>query len=146
MKIRAMKILPAFGLAISAVALSAMPAGAATSGVVKLTSPAVISHLAPAALPNSNIKKNTTSGMDVFAPTKLSAAWSASSTEECTATLVEATITNKTSANQTLTYQGTAIGIIKKHKAAGLCFFGTGSHKFTFGLTGSTSKLKITAS
>jgi hypothetical protein len=144
-----MKIVPAVGLAVSALALSALPAGAAATGAVKFAARAAFSGAAaPAALPNSNLKPGTTAGTVVYSPAKLSATWSAATepTSGCTAAIESITLTNKTTKAQTITYKTEKLGKLAKKSVGGLCFYGTGTEVFKFGIEGQTSKLTVTVS
>jgi hypothetical protein len=146
-KMRAsMKIVPAVGLAVSALALSALPAGAATPATVKATAPVGFSSAAPAVVPNSNLKAGKTAGTVVYSPTKVSTTWSAASEETCTSALVVLDITNKTTAAQTVTYKNQPEFKIPKKKILGICIFGSGTATLKLGVEGQTSKLTINLS
>jgi hypothetical protein len=135
-------------LAVAAVALSgtfgimaaAAPAGASSSaGSIKLS----VGPASTAALPNTNIVG--TKPKYGFHPDALSVTWSAPPpATSCTVALEKMTVTNKTSVTQTLTYSGKTFGTLKKGQAAGICFWGTGSHVFKFFIKGQKTHVSVT--
>jgi hypothetical protein len=92
-------------------------------------------------LPNSNVKDK--GGSTVFKPDSLTTVWSGSSEAKCTTSKHEITITNKTTQLQQVTYNGSTLGTLPAGTKGGICFWGTGSETFSFGLTGSTSQLSV---
>ena len=142
-----MKIVPALGLAASALALSALPAGAAATGAAKFTAPVAFSGAQVATLPNSNLKAGATAGTVVYHPSKLSAGWSSTTNPgDCPSNEVMATITNKSGKAQEILYKGQDFGTLPKKAVGGVCFFGSGTATFKFGIKGQTSKLTVTVS
>ena len=123
------KIVPAVGLAVSAVALSALPAGAATPATARFTASVAFSSAAPAVLPNSTLRASkTVSGKVSYSPNHLTAGWSGTTNPgNCPSNLVMATITNKSKATQGITYKKSEI-LVSNKAFVGLCFYGTGTH------------------
>jgi hypothetical protein len=141
------KIVPGVGLAVSALALSALPAGAAAPAIVRSVTSLGASVAAPAVLPNSTLRASkTVPGKVSFSPTTMSATWSSSTVQKCTAAMVTATITNKAKATETLTYKKQTFEVLTNKEVLGLCFDGTGTAVIKLGIEGQTSKLTITVS
>jgi hypothetical protein len=131
----------AFGLfaifAVAGLVLPAQAANAATPGPT--VSLSAFTHATT--VPNTRIKDSGTSV--VFDPTSLSTVWSGPTSKTCTSNRQMITITNKTSKNKKITYDGKVIGLLPAGDKGGICFWGTGSEQFVFGIKKSTSQLTV---
>jgi len=97
-----------------------------------------------AALPHTRIKGS--SGDFVFTPTSLNAAWSGPTQKTCTTNRQQIMIINKTDKRQKLTYLGKVVGTLPAGEEGGICFWGTQSEQFVFGLNKSTAQLTVSVS
>ena len=143
-KVAVAAALPAtFGMALVAGPSSAGAASATTATAGVSLTPATA-----AALPNTNIKTSKKTKKASFSPSKLAVTWSGPyvGTPTCTAALEKITITNKEKVSETVTSGGKSFGVIPAGDVAGVCFWGSGTHTFTYGLAGTKAKLKVSVS
>lgn len=98
------------------------------------------------AVPNSNIKLK--SGVATFRPDSLSASWSGATQgkKACNASREGITLTNEMTKSERITYLGNVIGELPPGQSGGICFWGTDSEQFVFGLKNSTSQLTVSVS
>ena len=122
-----------------------LPAGAArpmpSIGVATGANPAAAA--APETLPNSVITKGLK-----FSPNRLSVAYSSpTGPGDCggTSEPFDFTVTNRSTASQTLFYGGTAIKTIPKGAFRGFCTYGSGKFTFVLTLGSSAATLHVTA-
>lgn len=125
----------------------------ATAGIIGLSlptavaasSPTMSSHLSSAAIPAAGkpIADITGSGSALkFKPGSIAIKWSGSTQGTCTTANYSFKAVNKTTASQTLTYKGTAIGpAIAAGKAELVCAWGTGSTTLQLSLKADTKAL-----
>jgi hypothetical protein len=99
-------------LLIAPVLALAVPAEAASQSVATMTHSA-----APAAVPKVKI----TGSPAVYSPKTLTATPHWNGVETCTTALESFSITNNTSATQTITSGGKTLGSLGGHKAGGIC-------------------------
>jgi hypothetical protein len=95
-------------------------------------------------VPTSTIKKNT-DGV-AFHPTSLSATYAGPTQKTCVPKYYGIVISNGTGATRKITYNGAVEGILPAHRSGGICFWGTESQNFVFGLKGPTSTLTVSVS
>lgn len=130
-----------------ALAVSTAMAAPAAAAVPSTGATVASSAAAATALPNVNIDKSKTTGKVTFKPSKISTTWSAPPPEgTCTSALTKFTITNKTTATQTILYKKSTLDVLPEHEAAGICFWGTGDATFKLTLEGQAGKLTVTVS
>jgi len=122
-----------FGSALAAAASLGLqlPASAAVQGATLL--------------PTAKIVANA-KGVTKYKPTSLAATWSAATTVSCSRKRIRAWVKNKTTATQTMTYNGSTFAQVSAGGKVGICFYGSGTFSFVFGLTGSTSTLTVNVS
>ncbi|MFZ0667794.1 MAG: hypothetical protein WAM97_18755 [Acidimicrobiales bacterium] len=95
-------------------------------------------------IPHTRIK--TDGSASVFDPTALSTTWSGPVQKTCTSKRQVLDFVNKTATTQKITYLGSVIGKLKAGDEAGICFWGTGSEQFVFGLQNQSSTLTVSVS
>jgi hypothetical protein len=144
-------LIPVIAVAVPAVLLGSGSAGAATASTTAVSAAPMSNAAALTTLPNSNIVKNKTTGVYHYHPTKLATVFSGpyqNPLPACTATAAEATVFNKSGVTQKVLVGTKVVATILKGHGIYVCFWGSGSHVFRYGLmTGtvlSTSHLAIT--
>lgn len=90
--------------------------------------------------------KNTDITSSGYKPSSLTAEYYGSTEKRCTAKRLGITITNRTSKEQVVMFEGKTFEKIPSGDEGGACFYGTAKHKFVFTLKKSKSKLTVTVS
>ncbi len=118
---------------------AATPTHAASApGVVALGSAS-----APSAVPNSNIVVSRKSHKAVYRPATLNGGTHTS--PPCSTSNENVTVTNKTKASQTITYQGSPFFTLGAGQGVGICFYA--ANTYVFGLQSNAhAKLTVTIS
>jgi hypothetical protein len=122
-----------------------LPAQAATAAPVGRSLVVMVPIARTAAEPNANIKLK--SGAVTFHPDSLSTTWSGPTQKKtCTTARERITITNKLTKSERITYLGSVIGKLPPGQSGGICFWGTNSEQFVFGLKNSSAQLTVSVS
>jgi hypothetical protein len=120
----------------------ALPVQAATAAPASRPVVAMVPVTRAAAEPNSNIRLK--SGVVTFRPDSLSTTWSGPTQKKtCTTNRQRITITNQLTKSERITYLGSVIGKLPPGQSGGICFWGTNSEQFVFGLKNSSSQLTV---
>ncbi len=147
MRARPVRLLTAAAFAVPAtfgVLALAGTAGADSSSVSSSVAVEGAAASPVTTLPTSNIKQ-TTLGYR-FRPAKLTiTSWSSTTVQTCTAKLARAKIVNKTTVSQTVTskFGNTTM---PAGSSVFVCFYGSGTHTFTYHLSGTTASLRMAVS
>jgi len=123
--------------AITVLVIPVQAAGAATHGAAFSLSVGS----SAASVPSTRIK--IVGSTATFKPDSLSTVWSGPVEKTCGTKKQTMMITNSTSKNQKITYDGSVVGLLPVGDHGGICFWGTGSEQFTFGILKSTSTLTV---
>lgn len=97
-----------------------------------------------ASVPGTTIKGNHSTA--TFKPSKLDTKWSGPTAKTCTKSEWAITVTNSTKSTEKVTYKGQEIGALPAGTSSGICFWGSGTQTFSFGLKGSSGTLAVTVS
>jgi hypothetical protein len=99
---------------------------------------------AATSIPHTRIK--TEGSSSTFKPTTLSTTWSGPVQKTCSAAKQQIEIVNKTAKTAKITYLNNVIGVLKAGDEGGICFWGTGSEQFVFGIQKQSATLTVSVS
>ncbi len=128
---------------VAGLALGVIPAAADTPGASFDSTPASTAPVTPLVLPNVNIGQKT-GFPPAYHPHALTVAPKGYTT--CTAARAVFTVSNRTTATQTMTQAGKVFATIPTKEGVDVCAKGPAGATAVFGLKGSKSKLTITLS